>query len=65
MLKQSNDQVAFARGTYGFSNGSGTATVHVPRDVMASKVVPALASVIDKEVTYDEAEQRSDVSEAA
>ena len=55
-MKPTNDHVAFARGTYEFSGKSGNATVYVPRDVMASEVVPALASVLEKEVTQREAE---------
>lgn len=65
MLNKPNDAVAFARGTYEYSNRSGTATVHVPRDVMASEIASALACVLSKEVVPGGSEQRSQVSEAA
>lgn len=36
------DQIAFPKGTHVFTSSLGTAVVHVPEDVAASAIAPAL-----------------------
>ncbi|MEG0303678.1 hypothetical protein [Gordonibacter sp.] len=40
------DAVVFARGDYEYAGKSGTATVHVPRDVTLGDLVPAMTQLV-------------------
>lgn len=46
------DPVVFKEGTYEASGDGWSATVHVPHDVRASQMMPALLELA-KEVSYD------------
>lgn len=59
------DGLAFAHGAYAYRNGSGSATVHVPRDRAASDIAASLAALEREEVMASGGEQRQKVSEAA